>query len=137
MVAVALQRLAAYLVEEIPRRADAELDKGREQRAADAGRAQRLSALVAAYHAGITPADGAGAVAFGWVRAAVGGPVRVIAAGDALVGSADDKSGDVMLSLPAGARGRALPEDGLAGLLGQLSCWREIAGISDGLLAGD
>jgi uncharacterized protein len=147
---VALHGLAAYLVEEIPRRGDAELDKGREQRAAEAGRAQRLSALVAAYHAGIAPAhagiapaDGGGAVAFGWVRAAVGGPVRVIAAGDALVGSADyksgadDKSGGVMLSLPAGARGKALASGELAELVGELGCWREVAGISDGLLALD
>ena len=28
-----------------------------------------------------------------------------------------------------------LPPPGLAGLLGQLGCWRDIAGISDGLLA--
>ena len=64
-----------------------------------------------------------------------GGPVRVIAAGDALVGSVDDKSAEVMLSLPAGARGTALSADELAGLVGELGCWREIAGISDGLLA--
>jgi DNA helicase HerA-like ATPase len=147
MVAVALSGLAAYLVEEIPRRADAELDRGHEQRVAEAGRAQRLSALVAAYHAGIAPTDharttpaggaGAGAVAFGWVRVAAGGPVRVFAAGDALVGSSDDKSGDVMLALPAGARGRALAAGELAELVGGLGCWREVAGISDGLLAGD
>jgi hypothetical protein len=132
---VALRGLAAYLVEEIPRRGDAELDKGR---------GQRLSALVAAYHAGIAPAhagiglaDGAGGVAFGWVRADVGGPVRVVAAGDALVGSADGESGDVMLSLPAGARGKALVSGELAELVGGLGCWREVAGISDGLLAAD
>jgi DNA helicase HerA-like ATPase len=63
--------------------------------------------------------------------------VRVIAAGDALVGSVDDKSAEVLLSLPAGARGRTLPDDELAGLLSQLGCWREIGGISDSLLAGD
>jgi DNA helicase HerA-like ATPase len=61
--------------------------------------------------------------------------VRVIAAGDALVGSVDDKSAEVMLSLPAGARGTAVSADELAGLVGELGCWREIAGISDGLLA--
>jgi uncharacterized protein len=63
--------------------------------------------------------------------------VRVIVAGDALVGSVDDKSAEVMLSLPAGGRGRVLPADELAELIEGLGCWREIAGISDGLLAGD
>jgi uncharacterized protein len=63
--------------------------------------------------------------------------VRVIAAGDGLVGSVDDKSAEVMLSLPAGARGTAVSADELAGLVGELGCWREIAGISDGLLALD
>jgi uncharacterized protein len=95
--------------------------------------------ITPAYHAGITPAGGAGAgaVAFGWVRVAAGGPVRIIAAGDALVGSSDDKSGEVMLSLPAGARGKALAAGELAELVGELGCWREVAGISDGLLTGD
>ena len=41
----------------------------------------------------------------------------------------------MLLALPGGARGRALPPAELAGLLGQVGCWREIAGISDGLLA--
>jgi hypothetical protein len=134
MVAIALQGLAAYLVGEIPRRADPRPDGGREQRGADSDRAQRRSALVAAYHAGTTEAGRT--VAFGWVRAAAGGPVRVIAAGDALVGSADDKSADVMLSLPAGARATALPHEELAGLVDGLQ-WREIGAISDGLLATD
>ena len=90
---------------------------------------------MAAYHAGIARGE-ASAIAFGWVRAAAGGPVRVIAAGDALVGSADDKSGEVMLSLPAGARASALSAGELAELVAALH-WREIAGISDGLLVAD
>ena len=53
------------------------------------GAAQRAAALTAAYHAGIAVPGGPARVAFGWVRAAAGGPVRVVAAGDALVGSAD------------------------------------------------
>jgi DNA helicase HerA-like ATPase len=56
-----------------------------------------------------------------------------VAAGDALTGSG--AGGDVLLSLPGGARGTVLPPGALAGLLTRLSCWREIAGISDGLLA--
>jgi DNA helicase HerA-like ATPase len=89
---------------------------------------------VAAYHVGIA-AGQARQVAFGWVRTAAGGPVRVVVAGDALVGSADDKSADVMLSLPAGARGSAISAQELARLVRELACWREIAGVSDGLLA--
>jgi uncharacterized protein len=132
----ALLGLDAYVVREIPRREDAHPDARSAQHVADSGRAQRLSALVAAYHAGVAAAV-ARPVAFGWVRGAAGGPVRVVVAGDALVGGADDKSAEVMLSLPAGARGRALSEGELARLVGELGCWREIAGISDGLLAPD
>ncbi|MGH3279907.1 MAG: ATP-binding protein, partial [Trebonia sp.] len=103
---------------------------------ADPGRAARLAALVAGYHAGVFRPDGSGAVAFGWVRAAAGGAVRVIAGGDALVGGVDDSAGDVMFALPAGARGTALAPGELAELVGGLR-WREIAVISDGLLAAD
>lgn len=131
---IALLGLDAYIVREIPRREDAHADAGSARQVAESGRAQRIAALVAAYHAGIAEGQ-ARPVAFGWVRVAPGGPVRVIAAGDALVGSVDDKSAEVMLSLPAGARGTALSADELAGLVGELGCWREIAGISDGLLA--
>ena len=35
--------------------------------------------------------------------------MRVVAAGDALVGSVDPDGGEVLLALPAGARGTALP----------------------------
>ena len=131
-MAIALQGLDAYLVREIPRRVDDFSDAGAARKVPDPGRAARLAALVAAYHAGVA-AGGASAVAFGWVRAAAGEPVRVIAAGDALVGSVDDKSADVMLSLPAGARGTALAAGELERLASGLR-WREIAGISDGLL---
>ncbi len=53
------------------------------------------------------------------------------------MGSVDSKSGEVLLSLPAGARGLGLGRGEFGELLGEISCWREIAGISDGLLAGD
>ena len=126
--------MAAYLIREIPRREEPSPDAANRRSAADAARAQRFAALVAAYHAGVSrQAGAAGAVAFGWVRAAAGGPVRVIAAGDALVGGAGHSAADVMLSLPAGARGTALAPGELAGLVGALD-WREVAGISDGLL---
>jgi DNA helicase HerA-like ATPase len=123
---------AAYRITEIPRRPEPSQPGPARPDGGDPGRPQRAAALVAAYHAGI--AQPAGTVAFGWVRAAAGGPVLMIAAGDALVGSVDAADGEVLLALPGGARARALPPGELAGLLGQLGCWREIAGISDGLL---
>ena len=43
----------------------------------------------------------------------------------------------MLLSLPAGARARRLPTGSWRACLGGLACWREIAGISDGLLAAD
>ena len=49
----------------------------------------------------------------------------------------DDKSAEVFLSLPAGARAAVLAEGELVGLAGELPCWREVTGISDGLLVAD
>ena len=120
----------AYQVTEIWRPRDPE-----DRQAGHRGRAQR-AALTAAYHAGITGSPD-GIVAFGWVRTAAGGPVRVVTVGDALVGSADAEAGEVLLSLPSGARGRPLRSGELARLTGHLGCWREVAGISDALLAAD
>jgi len=57
--------------------------------------------------------------------------VNVVAAGRALAGS-ELSSGEIMLALPAGAR--AQPVNGVAELLASLPAWREIAGVSDGLL---
>ena len=127
----------AYRITEIPRRRDAPGPGQRDD--ADPGRAQRVAALVAAYHAGIA-GPSRGTVAFGWVRTAAGGPVHIIVAGGALAGGAlpggaGRAGGDMLLSLPGGARGTVLRPGELTGLLGQLGCWREIAAISDGLLA--
>ena len=128
--------LQAYRIIEIPRRdtqrtADTPWDDG-----ADPGRQQRAAALAAAYHAGIAaaPAAAYGALAFGWIRSAAGGPVRILTAGDGLVGSTMT-NGDVLLSLPGGARGAPLRPEDMTGLLTEITCWREIAGVSDGLLA--
>jgi DNA helicase HerA-like ATPase len=144
----ALSALRAYRISEIPRRRDAS-EPGHHVEA-DPGRPQRVAALVAAYHAGIAGIAGIagprqGVIAFGWIRTAVGGPVHVVAVGDALAGSpgspvgapgsATGRAGGTLLSLPGGARGTVLRPGELTGLLGQLGCWREIAGISDGLLA--
>jgi len=61
--------------------------------------------------------------------------VHILTVGDGLVGSAGAEAGEVLLSLPCGARGAALRSAELAWLTGQLGCWREVAGISDALLA--
>ncbi|HEX4256781.1 MAG TPA: ATP-binding protein [Streptosporangiaceae bacterium] len=116
--------LQAYEITEIPRRDDDEAGAG-VGRERDPGRAQRMAALVAAYHSG-------DAVAWGWLREQAGGPVRVLAAGSALAGSV--AAGEVVLALPGGARGWVLPPGGLAAAMAGLSCWRAIGGISDGLL---
>jgi uncharacterized protein DUF87 len=116
--------LPAYEITEIPRRGEDEAGSaaGRER---DPGRAQRMAALVAAYHAGDP-------VAFGWLREQAGGPVRVLAAGSALAGSLTARA--VVLALPGGARGCVLTPGALAGAMAGLACWRAIGGISDGLL---
>ena len=117
--------LDAYRITEIPRRDEgaAERGPGAER---DPGRAQRAAALVAAYHAGET-------VAFGWLRDQPGGAVRILAAGAALAGSV--AGAEVVLALPGGARGQVLGRGALAEAMAELSCWRAIGGISDGLLA--
>ena len=143
-----------YRIVELPRLTDPHTRDAGPRDGGDPGRAQRVAALVAAYHAGIA-GPGDGTVAFGWVRTAAGGPIRVIAAGCALVGSAhpgrahppdsadadtdtgtdaDAGEGEVLLALPGGARATVLSPGRLAGLLDEVGCWREVAGISDGLL---
>ncbi len=130
----ALNELGAYRITEIPRRAGSGTRRYRPDEPGDTARTQRVAALTAAYHAGAeAKGNGAGALAVGWVRHHAGGPVQVLAAGAALVGSEDDEG--AYLTLPAGARAEPLPGGALAGLLAQLPAWRAIAGISDGLLA--
>jgi uncharacterized protein len=158
---MALHGVPAYLVQEIPRREDAHREGGETRGArgaSDAGRGERVGALVAAYHAG-TAGNGVGsgsgsagfpgAVGFGWVRGAVGGAVRVVAAGESLAGSGDgaaggdggggdggggDGGGGVLLALPRGARAVPLGPGGVAGVASELGSWREIGAICDGLL---
>jgi DNA helicase HerA-like ATPase len=120
----------AYSVTEIPRRPARPDHAG-----GDIDRSQRVSALAAAYHAGL--ASALGTITFGWLRTEAGGPVRVIVSGDALVGGAAGTEGSVLLALPSGATASALPADGLDRLVGGFSCWRPVAGISDGLLVAD
>jgi DNA helicase HerA-like ATPase len=138
-----LRDVCAYRVTEIPRRLDSGPAGSLPSNENDPGWVQRLAALSAAYHAGIianaSPAGaGRGGVAFGWVRTVVGGPVHVIAAGEAIAGSpvpGEDAPNGVLLALPGGARATVLRPGALTGLLSELACWQEVAGISDGLLA--
>jgi DNA helicase HerA-like ATPase len=132
-----LETEGAYRIREIPRPDEGITPEEGSRSRADHDMSQRVAALAAAYHAG-------GLVAFGWVRTTAGGPVHVVAAGDALAGSAAGDARDthaagvgVLLALPGGARGTALHPGELGGLLGRIACWRDIAGISDGLLAPD
>jgi uncharacterized protein len=130
-----LDRLDAYRITEIPRPQDAGDQQPPAGRRGDPGRAQRFAALAAAYHAGVAAkADGAAALAFGWLRHGTGGPVQVLAAGPGLVGGGG--TDDVFLTLPGGARAVRLP-GGLSRLMAALPCWRAIGGISDGLLPDD
>ena len=129
----ALNELAAYRVTEIPRRAGPGTSRHPPDGPGDTTRTQRVAALTAAYHAGAeAKGSGAGTLAIGWLRHEAGGPVQVLAAGAALVGSEDDE--DAYLTLPGGARAEPLPRGALAGLMARLPAWRAIAGISDGLL---
>jgi uncharacterized protein len=135
-----LEMAGAYRVTEIPRPDERITPDDGSRSPADHGMSQRMAAVAAAYHAG-------GLVAFGWVRTAVGGPVHVVAAGHALAGSAacgadagdgaDGADAGVLLTLPGGARGTVLRPGELAGLFSRIGCWRQIAGVSDGLLAPD
>ena len=63
-----------------------------------------------------------------------GGPVHVLAAGQALAAGTD--SGHTLLTLPAGGRGEPLGGRAAAALAGRLGCWVRIAAVCDGLLAG-
>jgi DNA helicase HerA-like ATPase len=139
-----VRELDAYRVTEIPRRPDAGTSEAPQERPNDSGRTQRFAALVAAYHAGAETKDGRGALAIGWLRHSVGGPIQFLVAGAGLVGSGADREADreanreadreVFLTLPGGARAQPLPRGSLARLMAQLPSWRTIGGISDGLL---
>jgi hypothetical protein len=128
-----LRELDAYRVTEIPRRPDAGTSEAPPERPNDTGRTQRFAALVAAYHAGAGTKNGsAGALAIGWIRHSVGGPIQFLVGGAGLVGS--DANREVFLTLPGGARAQPLPHGSLATVMAQLPSWRTIGGISDGLL---
>jgi DNA helicase HerA-like ATPase len=123
----ALTGLAAWRVMEIPRRALPREQVREPQDEADVLAGQRLAALAAAYHSGTGP------VAFAWLRERPGGPVQVLAGGRAFAAGNDGER--MLLTLPAGARGEAMPEGGLARELAAMPCWVPIAAIADSLLA--
>ena len=121
-----LRGLQAWQITQIPRRPRAQRDSATNEDLADVGAAQRLQALVSAFHRGAP-------VAFGWIREHPGGPVRVLAAGPALAGGTDGTQ--AVLTLPAGATAQPLLPGQAAALFAGLPCWVQLAGISDALLA--
>ena len=128
-----LNELDAYRITEIPRRSDADATQPALGQPNDAGRTQRLAALIAAYHAGAeAKGNGSSALAIGWIRHGAGGPVQVLVAGAGLVGG--EVGQEVFLTLPGGAKAQPLLRGTLARLMAQLPSWRTIGGISDGLL---
>jgi hypothetical protein len=127
-----LRGVPACRLTEMPRRhiaEDADSGSGR-----DEWRDQRLAALISAYHAR------GGRVAVGWRRLDAAGPVEVFVAGRTLMTEGGDPRGGpasergAILSLPAGGRGRLLPDGSLAEAMGALPCWSRIGAITDGLL---
>jgi uncharacterized protein len=121
-----LRELQAWQITQIPRRPPVRHDSAAIQDQADRGASQRLQALVSAFHYGAP-------VAFGWIREQAGGPVRVLAAGPALLGGAD--GGQALLTFPPGARAEPFPPGGAAVLLARMPCWMQLAAISDSLLS--
>jgi uncharacterized protein len=125
-----LSGLGAYRITEIPRPPDDTTDQ------ADAGRQQRIAALASAYHSSASATESAErettAIAFGWIRHCAGGPVQLVAAGDAIVG--DETEQEAFLTLPPGASAQPLKPGTLAKLMSQLPAWRAITGIADGLI---
>lgn len=122
-----LTGLPAWEVTQIPRRDGPRPESAPGDRPKH-GTEQRVQALAAAYHRG-------GPVAFGWMRERAGGPVRVVAAGTGLAAAADG-TGEVILTLPAGARAVPLAAGGAAPLFASLASWRPVAVTADALLTG-
>ncbi|SCG66425.1 ATP-binding protein [Micromonospora halophytica] len=126
-----LDHATAYRIVELPR-VPPLVDRAR----GDAGRRQRLAAVVAAYHAaGVT--GGGGRTVVGWCRPHEQSGVHVFTGGGveaAGAAAAADAAGRHRSSLFAGAVGLAYPAGGLAGLLDALPCWTRIAGMTDGLV---
>jgi hypothetical protein len=124
----ALTGLPAWEITQVPRR-EAPRPGSPSGDGAGSGAAQRVQALAAAYQRG-TP------LAFGWVRDRAGGRVRVVAAGPGMAAAADG-TGEVILTLPAGARARPLAAGSTAPLFASLACWMPVAVTADALLAED
>ena len=100
----ALGELDTYRITQIPRRADPGPAQPPSAESDDAGRTQRLAALVAAYHAGAAAGGGGpAALAIGWVRHDTDGPVQLLAAGQ---GRAAPVRSLGLADVPAGDRAR-------------------------------
>lgn len=68
----------------------------------------------------------------GWRRRRASGPIDVLAGGPTV--GEPSGSGDVLLTLPPGARGTLLPSGELVTSLADTPCWVRIAAVADGLL---
>jgi hypothetical protein len=121
-----LSALPAWQMTQIPRAPQHGEDVRPDGRSADDRVTQRTQELVSSYCRS-TP------VAVAWIRERAGGPVRVITAGPGLAAGCDN--GQVVLTLPAGARGQPLPGGQAARLLAAIPCWMQLAGVCDVLLA--
>ncbi|MFJ9964052.1 ATP-binding protein [Streptomyces avermitilis] len=121
------------LLGEVPRRRPS---PGRPLGQDDELRAQRLAALVSAYHARRPGDPTGGSVLVGWARHAADRPLDVIVGGSALIGARAGEAGGhtALLSLPAGARAHRQAPGAAASALAAFPCWSVIAGVTDGLL---
>lgn len=98
-------------------------------------RSHRFAALVSAFHAGDPAVPAQGCVLLGWSRLSASGPVEIHLGGSSLIGGeAVGERETALLSLPAGARGRRLPQGAVAAAMARFAYWSAIAGVADGLL---
>ena len=121
-----LSALPAWRVTQIPRAPQPDGDARLDDRSTNEGAMQRAQELVSAYCRSAP-------VAVAWIREWAGGPVQVITAGPGLAAGSD--SGQIVLTLPAGARGQSLCDGQAMRLVTAIPCWTQLAGVCDVLLA--
>lgn len=92
----------------------------------DQSQRQRLAAVISAYHAGPGP------IMMAWHRSSDSGPIQVYVGGSGLTSTSGVQ---VLVSLPAGGRGRLMEPGALGEILATMPHWTPIAAASDGLVA--
>ncbi|WNI20964.1 ATP-binding protein [Streptomyces sp. ITFR-16] len=124
--------MPGFLLAEVPRLGR---DVSRPPGPGDALLPHRFAALVSAFHAGGPAVPARGCVLLGWSRLSPSGPVEIHLGGASLIGGdAVGERDTALLSLPAGARARRLPEGAVAAAMERFAYWSAIAGVSDALL---